>query len=312
MDARWERTPGNTRRTLAEALATITIAFVDAGAVYHDSRVLRRAVYSWALNKKARVNEPREEWRAAWSGLIIGRYPSRNSTTLWCCVVLLRGLDALCRKLDDTLPAAKTTKRKRAAVNEVFADAVERGYFTHNPLIGLRWAAPAVDDEVDPDCVPNSVQVRWLLEAVRQLPGRGPHLYAFFGCMYYAGMRPAEVINLRKSQCRLPRTGWGLLNPKGGIVTAGKEWSDDGAGHETHPLKRRSAKTTRPVPIPPVLVRMLIEHIARFGVTADGRIFQNAAGNYIDAAAYGITWGRAREATLAMDETCVEPGEASI
>ena len=115
-------------------------------------------------------------------------------------------------------------------------------------------------------------------------------------------MRPAEVINLRKSQCRLPRTGWELLNLKGGIVTAGKEWSDDGAVHETHSLKRRSAKTTRPVPIPPVLVRMLLEHIARFGVTADGRIFQNAAGNYIDAAAYGITWGRAREATLTMDE----------
>ncbi|MFF5008849.1 hypothetical protein ACFY3G_39195 [Streptomyces phaeochromogenes] len=113
--------------------------------------------------------------------------------------------------------------------------------------------------------------------------------------MYYAGMRPAEVINLRKSQCRLPRTGWGLLNLKGGIVTAGKEWSDDGAVHEAHSLKRRSAKTTRPVPIPPVLVRMLIEHIARFGVTADGRTFQNAAGNYIDAVAYGITWGRARE-----------------
>ncbi|MEU9382789.1 hypothetical protein AB0D38_18230 [Streptomyces sp. NPDC048279] len=62
---RWERTPGNTRRTLAEALATITVAFVDKEAVYHDSRVLRRAVYSWAFNKKAWVNEPREEWRAA-------------------------------------------------------------------------------------------------------------------------------------------------------------------------------------------------------------------------------------------------------
>ncbi|WP_328935139.1 MULTISPECIES: integrase [unclassified Streptomyces] len=299
MDARWERTPGNTRRTLAEALATITVAFVDNGALYHDSRVLRRAVYSWAFNKKAWVNEPCEEWRAALEWL---EHRSLPVAELDDPVVLRRGLDALCRKLDGTVSAAKTTKRKRAAVNEVFADAVERGYFTHNPLIGLRWMAPAVDDEVDPDCVPNPVQVRRLLEAVRQLPGRGPHLYAFFGCMYYAGMRPAEVINLRKSQCRLPRTGWGLLNLKGGIVTAGKEWSDDGAVHETHSLKRRSAKTTRPVPIPPVLVRMLIEHIARFGVTADGRIFQNAAGNYIDAAAYGITWGRAREATLTMDE----------
>ncbi|MEU1181839.1 hypothetical protein ABZ464_30250 [Streptomyces sp. NPDC005820] len=129
----------------------------------------------------------------------------------------------------------------------MFADAVERGYFTHNPVSGLRWTAPEVDDTVDPDCVPNPVQVVRLLEAVRRLPGRGPHLYAFFGCMYYAGMRPAEVIHLKKAQCRLPSSGWGLLNLKGGIVTAGKEWTDDGAVHETHSLKRRAAKATRPV-----------------------------------------------------------------
>ncbi|WP_328392749.1 hypothetical protein OHS70_01395 [Streptomyces sp. NBC_00390] len=82
---------------------------------------------------------------------------------------------------------------------------------------------------------------------------------------------------------------WGLLNVKGGVVTAGKEWTDDGAVHEIHSLKRRAAKATRPVPIPPVLVRMLREHIRTFGVAPDGPLFRNAAGNYIDASAYGIT-----------------------
>ncbi|MEW1645429.1 integrase [Streptomyces sp. NPDC091219] len=253
MDARWDRTPGNTRRTIAEALATSTIAFMDQGAVYRgDARVLRRAVYSCAFNKNAWVDEPREEWRPALDWL------ERNSlpvAELDDPVMLRHGLDALCRKLDGTVAAPKMTKRKRAA-----------------------------------------------LEAVHRLPGRGPHPYAFFGCMYFAGMRPAEVINLRKSQCRLPWTGWGLLNLKGGIVASGKEWTDDGAAHEAHPLKRRAARATRPVPIPPVLVRMLLEHIALFGVAADGRIFQNAAGNYIDCSAYNITWGRAREAVLTVDE----------
>ncbi|MET7718499.1 integrase [Streptomyces sp. NPDC005407] len=299
VDTRWERTPGNTRRTIAEALATITVAFVDKGVAYHDPRVLRRAVYSWALNKNAWVHEPREEWGAAlaWlerESLPLGELDDPD--------VLRRGLDALCRKLDGTVAAAKTTKRKKAAINEVFAAAVERGYFTHNPLVGLRWTAPEVDDAVDPDCVPNPDQVTRLLEALRQLPGRGAHLYAFFGCMYYAAMRTAEVIHLKKSQCRLPVTGWGLLNLNGGVVTAGKDWTDDGAVHEVHSLKRRAAKATRPVPIPPVLVRMLRDHIACFGVAPDGRIFQNAAGNYVDTSAYNITWNRAREAVLTVDE----------
>ncbi|MFD8806419.1 hypothetical protein [Streptomyces sp. NPDC059597] len=43
-----------------------------------------------------------------------------------------------------------------------------------------------------------------------------------------------------------------------------------------------------------------------FGVAPDGRLFRNAAGNYIDASAYGITWGRARETALAIDEHALD------
>ncbi|SFO13201.1 hypothetical protein SAMN04487980_10721 [Streptomyces sp. cf124] len=56
----------------------------------------------------------------------------------------------------------------------------------------------------------------------------------------------------------------------------------------------------------PVLVSMLREHIQCFGVAADGRVFQNAAGNYVDFAAYGITWRRAREAPLTLEEHALE------
>lgn len=35
-------------------------------------------------------------------------------------------------------------------------------------------------------------------------------------------------------------------------------------------------------------------------------MFRNAAGNYIDASAYGMTWRRAREAALTLDELALE------
>ncbi|MCZ0992073.1 site-specific integrase [Streptomyces noursei] len=155
---------------------------------------------------------------------------------------------------------------------------------------------------MDPAAVPNPAQVARLLAAVAPLPGRGPHLEAFFGCMYYAAMRPAEVIHLRFEQCHLPETGWGMLNLSGGVVTAGKEWTDDGGVYEVHSLKRRAETATRPVPIPPHFVRMLRARIERFGVAPDGRLFRNQAGNYVDFAAYGITWKRAREFVLTRTE----------
>ncbi|WP_251982618.1 integrase [Streptomyces violaceusniger] len=90
-----------------------------------------------------------------------------------------------------------------------------------------------------------------------------------------------------------------MLNLSGGVVTSGKEWTDDG---EVHSLKRRAASTTRPVPIPPQFVRKLRAHVKRFDVAPDGRLFRNQAGNYVDAAAYGITWARAREHALTRTE----------
>lgn len=64
--------------------------------------------------------------------------------------MLRRALDAMCRKLDGAPAAAKTARRKRAALNEVLNTAVEKGYFVKNPLNGIRWNAPAVNEEVGP------------------------------------------------------------------------------------------------------------------------------------------------------------------
>ncbi|MFG3094516.1 hypothetical protein [Streptomyces sp. NPDC048202] len=75
-----------------------------------------------------------------------------------------------------------------------------------------------------------------------------------------------------------------MLNLSGGVVTSGKEWTDDGEVHEVHSLKRRAASATRPVPIPPQFVRMLRAHVNRFDVAPD------------------ITWARAREYALTRTE----------
>lgn len=49
-------------------------------------------------------------------------------------------------------------------------------------------------------------------------------------------------------------------------------------------------------------MRILRAHTERFGVAPDGRLFRNQAGNYVDAAAYGTTWARARKYVLTRTE----------
>ncbi|MCX4821067.1 hypothetical protein OG883_14315 [Streptomyces sp. NBC_01142] len=42
------------------------------------------------------------------------------------------------------------------------------------------------------------------------------------------------------------------------------------------------------------------------GVAPDGRLFRNEAGSYVDAAAYGKTWARAREEALTLSDHALQ------
>ena len=52
---------------------------------------------------------------------------------------------------------------------------------------------------------------------------QGPWFVAFFGCMFYAMMRPAEVTSLTKDGCHLPDNGWGRLIFSDSSPAAGRE-----------------------------------------------------------------------------------------
>jgi integrase len=52
------------------------------------------------------------------------------------------------------------------------------------------------------------------------------------------------------------------------------------------------------VPIPPELVRLLRDHLKRFGATADGRLFRGTRGGLLSESVYGRIWQQVREKAL--------------
>lgn len=69
--------------------------------------------------------------------------------------------------------------------------------------------------------------------------------------------------------------------------------------HDDKGLKQRAEDEIRPVPIPPVLVAMLREHIREFsGRNAGGRVFGNERGGLIAASTYSRVWQEARVLAL--------------
>ncbi len=143
-------------------------------------------------------------------------------------------------------------------------------------------------------------QVGRLLDAVAK---QRPELTAFFACLYYAYLRRAEAAALTTSSCTLPGTGWGRLTLTGSAKRVPATWTDDGPGLDQRQLKHRARDAVRVVPIPPVLVAILCDHIKRFGSASDGRLFQvtwgqRGTGGVVTAKVCGHIWQKARIAVL--------------
>jgi integrase len=162
----------------------------------------------------------------------------------------------------------------------------------------------APEDIVDPRSVGGPELIADMLTVTSYVGRRqGPRFVAFFGCMFYAMMRPSEVASLTRNGCHLPDEGWGRLIFADASPAAGKDYTDDGRVHEERGLKgrpRQSAarRATRNVPIPPELVALLRQHINRFGTTESGRLFRSENGNPIQPSTYWRVWQQTRMLTL--------------
>lgn len=184
-------------------------------------------------------------------------------------------------KLDGTPAAGETYKRRRRGFNTAMEHAIESGYLDENPLANVKRTGSTGGDVVDPRVLVNAAQGTSLLTAVSYVGSvhrnRGRRLVAFFGCQLYAAMRPAEVVGLREKDCYLPETGWGTLTLRETRPVSGKKWTDSGQRHDKRGLKSREVKADRPVPIPPLLVAMLREHITEFGTAKERQALRQRA-----------------------------------
>lgn len=181
----------------------------------------------------------------------------------------------------------------------------ERKLLSGNPLKAITWSEPRQLKTVDPRCVLNPEQARRFLNAVGKLNERGKRLKAFFGCMYYAALRPEEVTALRKANIvSLPEQDgeWGELLLTDSQPESGSRWTDDGDIRPRRELKHRAKTETRSVPIHPDLVKLLREHIAEFGYGPGGRIFSLPRGGTVTNSAYLVIFHLARSAAFTEAE----------
>jgi integrase len=173
--------------------------------------------------------------------------------------------------------------------------AVELGLLPANPIGLVRWRAPKAASAVSPATVPSPAQVRVILAEVSRIR---PELAAFFGGLYYAALRPEEAVALRRADLILPARSRGTIILTTACPRTGAAWTSTGTPFEPRGLKHRPDRTVRVVPIPPVLVCMLGQHLHAFETAPDGRLFRGARGGMLSESVYGRAWHAARQAAL--------------
>ncbi|MEV5353838.1 site-specific integrase [Streptomyces sp. NPDC052693] len=294
MKRRWRTAAAKTREGFADSLASAALGMMEDRPDAPDPGVVRRAI-RWTVVPDNEGEEPPADLEKVCAWLA---EHSRPLSALRDSVIAEDVHYRLAYKLDGKLAAKDTYKRRRRGFNVAMAYAIQKGYLDTNPIAGLERPATAGSGPIDPRVLMNAVQGREFLTAVSYVGSvhrnRGRRLVAFFGCILYAAMRPAEVVGLRLDDCYLPDKGWGVLTLRETRPVSGKKWTDSGERHDKRGLKMRDPEADRPVPIPPVLVAMLRAHVKEFGTAADGRLFQNERGGLVGTSSYWRVWQEAR------------------
>jgi integrase len=267
---------------------------------------------NWGFNTKQRAMAPGELGDA----LIWLARNTKEVKELADSALSRQVLTAATTRLDWSRAAPTSVRRNRAVLLNALDYAVELKLLDTNPVKGLKWRAPKVAHEVDRRVVVNPTQARALLEAVRAQQPSGPRLVAFFGVLYYSGLRPEEAVGLRRQDVELPALvwdenhrewrepddPWGELRLSTARPDAGGRWTDDGSGRDRRGLKHRAEGETRHVPCPPPLTKLLRDQLSIVAGKPADPIFHGVQGRPLATITYRRAWEKARKAALTDGE----------
>jgi integrase len=300
--ARWKGSAGNSRRSIVESLTCVTPVLVRDLRGAPDPDTLRAALRKDFNQGRPAALSPDKTRAIAWLKRASLPISALNDDS-----VVTDVLDALASRIDGTPAAPDYYARRLRVTRTCLSYAVRKKRLQKNPLLAANlpehWTPPKADDAVDPRAVGSPQLVAEMLTAATYVGARqGSRFTAFYGCMFYAMMRPAEVARLTKAGCHLPATGWGRLTFGDSAPAPGKEWTNTGDVHEDRGLKGRSRKSVRKVPIPPELVCLIREHIERFGTAPDGSLFRSEQGNPIQPSTWWQVWRKVRALSLTPEQ----------
>jgi integrase len=180
--------------------------------------------------------------------------------------------------------APSTASRYRKIARRCITRSVELGSLDADPWPPTpagrsRRKARRKRSAVDIRRLPDPATMAAILQAIPSHQPGSRTYQAMTAVIYFAGLRPSEVVMLRPRALRLPDAGWGAID----VVEADVDWDESG-----------EPKTgNRTVPIPPELVGLLRRWIDDRGLAAVDLLFRTRTGRRPTPSNWGRTLKRA-------------------
>ena len=197
-------------------------------------------------------------------------------------VAVDRGLSL---KLDGGFLSPSTAQRFRVVARACVRAAVEAGALPSDPWPTrsrgrARRKVARSRRAVNIRQLPDPMVMAKAIDAIANHQPGSKTYRVMTGVAYYAGLRPSEVVMLRKQSLELDGPGWGTIE-----VTEADISFDEPGEPKTGP---------RAVPIPPVLVAMLREWIDDNGIDAPEQLlFRTRSGRRPSSGNWSRSWQRA-------------------
>lgn len=183
--------------------------------------------------------------------------------------------------------ANETVRRYRRVAHSCIRRAVELDHIAVDPWPPTprgrsRRKVNRPTNAVDVRRLPSPASVAVIIDALESHQPGSRTYQAMTAVVFYAGLRPSEVVMLRPRALRLPTTGWGAID----VTEADIDFDEPG-----------DPKTgNRTVPIPPVLVELLRNWISEHEIRRDDLLFRTRLGNRPSQS----NWSRALKRACAL------------
>lgn len=248
--AKWNGWSAAHRRSTVEDLAHALIYLVKPSAVSpYGRKVLSKAARLHILLPRATAStDPVVASAVAWlksNSLLLDRVNFKVTQEMMVSITKL--LDG------KGIVSPDTHHRRKTACSSVFEYAVKCKYSKENHL--AKYEVPKQNEEIDKRSILTKEECKEIVENLDASDQSNRRMALFISIIWMAGLRPSEVLALRKGDLVGDWHGGHELILSRASVPCGTSYSDSGASKDEKGLKWRPAGATRVVPVPKGLAK---------------------------------------------------------